>query len=81
VGRARHVAREDGRAAAGIPKLQRAIALEPKMGEAYYALGMAYQAARQPELAQKAFRQAQQLGGTLDSGSTPSAPDTPPPPR
>jgi Tfp pilus assembly protein PilF len=70
-----------GRAAAGIPKLQRAIALEPKMGEAYYALGMAYQAARQPELAQKAFRQAQQLGGTLDSGSTPSAPDTPPPPR
>ena len=31
-----------GRAAEGIPKLQQAIALEPKMGEAYYALGMAY---------------------------------------
>lgn len=70
-----------GRAAEGIPKLQQAITLEPKMGEAYYALGMAYQAARQPELAQKAFRQAEQLGGTLDSGSTPSAPDAPPPPR
>ena len=51
------------------------------MGEAYYALGMAYQAARQPELAQKAFRQAEQLGGTLDSGSTPPAPATPPPPQ
>ena len=70
-----------GRAAEGIPKLQQAIALEPKMGEAYYALGMAYQAARQPELAQKAFRQAEQLGGTLDSGQRRPAPDTPPPPQ
>ena len=70
-----------GRAADGIPKLQRAIELEPKMGEAYYALGMAYQAARQPELAQKAFRQAEQLGGTLDAGSGAPAPSTPPPPQ
>jgi tetratricopeptide (TPR) repeat protein len=70
-----------GRAAEGISKLQQGIALEPKMGEAYYALGMAYQAARQPEQAQKAFRQAEQLGGTLDSGSAPSVPDTPPPPQ
>ena len=45
------------------------------MGEAYYALGMAYQAARQPELAQKAFRQAEQLGGTLDAGSGAPAPE------
>jgi Tfp pilus assembly protein PilF len=67
-----------GRAAEGIPKLQQAIALEPKMGEAYYALGMAYQAARQPELAQKAFRQAEQLGGTLDSGSAPAESPRPP---
>ena len=60
---------KSGRPAEGIAKLQHAIALEPKMGEAYYALGMAYQAARQTELAQKAFRQAEQLGGTLDAGS------------
>lgn len=66
-----------GRPADGIPKLQHAIALEPKMGEAYYALGMAYQAARQPELAKKAFQQAEQLGGTLDSGAGPSAPRPP----
>ena len=63
-----------GRAAEGILKLQHAIALEPKMGEAYYALGMAYQAARQPELAKKAFQQAELLGGTLDSGAGPPAP-------
>jgi tetratricopeptide (TPR) repeat protein len=72
-----------GRATEAIPKLQQAIALEPKMGEAYYALGMAYQSARQPALAQKAFQQAQQLGGTLDAGSAPeiSPSTTPPPPR
>ena len=70
-----------GRAADGIAKLQQAIALEPKMGEAYYALGMAYQAARQPELAQKAFRQAEALGGTLDAGTPSSQPDTPRPPK
>jgi tetratricopeptide (TPR) repeat protein len=66
-----------GRAADGVPKLQHAIALEPKMGEAYYALGMAYQASRQPELAKKAFRQAEQLGGTLESGGEPSLPRPP----
>jgi tetratricopeptide (TPR) repeat protein len=66
-----------GRAAAGILKLQHAIALEPKMGEAYYALGMAYQAARQPDLAKKAFQQAELLGGTLDSGAGPPAPPPP----
>jgi Tfp pilus assembly protein PilF len=70
-----------GRAAEGIPKLQQAIALEPTMGEAYYALGMAYQAAQQPELARKAFRQAEQLGGTLDSGEAPSPAETPRPPQ
>jgi tetratricopeptide (TPR) repeat protein len=72
-----------GRATKAIPKLQQAIALEPKMGEAYYALGMAYQSARQPALAQKAFQQAQRLGGTLDAGSAPetSPSTTPPPPR
>lgn len=70
-----------GRAAEGIAKLRQAIALEPRMGEAYYALGMAYQAARQPELAQKAFRQAEALGGTLDAGAPSSQPDTPQSPK
>jgi len=72
-----------GRASDAIPKLQQAIALEPQMGEAFYALGMAYQSAGQPALAQKAFRQAEQVGGTLDSGSAPATqpPATPPPPQ
>jgi Flp pilus assembly protein TadD len=51
-----------GRSKEAIDTLLRAIALEPKMGEAYYALGQAYQTAGQSELAQQAFRQAQQFG-------------------
>jgi tetratricopeptide (TPR) repeat protein len=62
-----------GRSKEAIDKLQRAIALEPKMGEAYYALGYVYQAAGQTELAQQAFRQAQQFGGAMSTGSEPAA--------
>jgi protein O-GlcNAc transferase len=50
-----------------IAKLQRAIELEPAMGEAYYALGLTYQTAGQIELAQEAFRKAEQYGGAIGS--------------
>jgi len=51
------------RTAEGIAKLQRAIALEPAMYEAHYALGMAYQAAGDTVRAQNAFKKAEQLLG------------------
>jgi tetratricopeptide (TPR) repeat protein len=63
------------RPAEAIAKLQHAIALEPKLGEAYYALGMAYQASAQPALAQQAFKKAEQLGGAV--GVSQSAPAQP----
>ena len=47
----------------GIAKLQRAIALEPKMYEAHYMLGMAYQASGDTVRAQEAFKKAEQLRG------------------
>jgi tetratricopeptide (TPR) repeat protein len=47
----------------GITKLQRAIALEPAMYEAHYALGMAYQASGDAVRAQDAFKKAEQLRG------------------
>jgi superkiller protein 3 len=49
------------RPAEAIVKLQRAIALEPGMGEAYYALGMAYQSSGDKVNAAAAFRKAEQL--------------------
>jgi tetratricopeptide (TPR) repeat protein len=49
------------RPAEGIRKLQRAIALEPRMYEAHYMLGMAYQAAGDTIRAQDAFSKAEQL--------------------
>ena len=51
------------RTAEGIAKLQRAIALEPGMYEAHYALGMAYQASGDVVRAQDAFKKAEQLRG------------------
>jgi tetratricopeptide (TPR) repeat protein len=51
------------RTADGIAKLQRAIALEPGMYEAHYALGMAYQASGDSVRAQDAFKKAEQLRG------------------
>ena len=54
-----------GRPTDAIGKLQRAIELEPRMGEAYYALGIAYQAAKQPDRAREAFRKAEELGGAV----------------
>jgi len=50
-----------GRAADGIAKLQRAIALAPDMDEAHYMLGMAYQASGDPVRAQESFKKAEQL--------------------
>ena len=65
------------RPADAIVKLQHAITLEPRLGEAYYALGMAYQATGQKALAQQAFKSAERLGGAIgvtpdSSGSTQS---------
>jgi tetratricopeptide (TPR) repeat protein len=50
-----------------ISKIQHAIALEPTMGEAYYALGLTYQTAGQADLAQDAFKKAEQYGGAMES--------------
>jgi tetratricopeptide (TPR) repeat protein len=52
-----------------IATLQRAISLEPAMGEAYYALGLTYQTAGQTELARQAFKKAEQYGGAIGSAS------------
>jgi len=49
------------RIAEGITKLQRAILLEPKMYDAQYMLGMAYQASGDAIRAQEAFKRAEQL--------------------
>jgi tetratricopeptide (TPR) repeat protein len=49
------------RTAEGIAKLQRAIALEPQMYDAYYMLGVAYQASGDVVRAQNAFKKAEQL--------------------
>jgi tetratricopeptide (TPR) repeat protein len=58
------------RFADAIAKLQRAVALEPGMGEAYYALGMAYQSSGDKVKAAAAFQKAEELattpGGTGD---------------
>lgn len=50
-----------GRTAEGIVKLQRAIALEPAMYEAHYALGMAYRASGDAVRAREAFERAERL--------------------
>ena len=50
-----------------ISKIQHAIELEPTMGEAYYALGLTYQTAGQADLAQAAFKKAEQYGGAMES--------------
>jgi tetratricopeptide (TPR) repeat protein len=55
------------RSADAIAKLQHAIALEPTMGEAYYALGLTYQMAGQSDQAQEAFKKAEQYGGAIGS--------------
>jgi tetratricopeptide (TPR) repeat protein len=54
------------RNADAIVKLQRAIALEPAMGEAYYALGMAYQSSGDKVKAAAAFQRAEELAATPD---------------
>ena len=49
------------RHADGIAKLRHAIALEPRMAEAHYMLGMAYQAVGDPARAEAAFTEAERL--------------------
>lgn len=51
------------RPAEGIEKLQHAIALEPRMAEAHYMLGMAYQAAGDDIRAKASFKTAEDLRG------------------
>lgn len=56
------------RPADAIVKLQRAIALEPGMGEAYYALGMAFQASGDNVNAAAAFQKARQIAAAPEAG-------------
>jgi tetratricopeptide (TPR) repeat protein len=50
-----------GRPTEGIAALQRAIAIEPGLGEAYYSLGLAYRKAGDEEGANRAFEKAREL--------------------
>jgi tetratricopeptide (TPR) repeat protein len=63
------------RNADAVGKLRRAIALEPNMGEAYYALGIAYQSSGDKANAAAAFEKAEQLA------ALPPAPAARPAPR
>lgn len=54
------------RPADAVAAVQRAIALEPGMGEAYYALGMAHQAGSDKAKAAAAFRKAEELTAGRD---------------
>jgi Flp pilus assembly protein TadD len=66
------------RSADAIVKLQRAIALEPGMGEAYYALGMAYQSSGDKVKAAAAFQKAEELAATPDGNVDQATPPAPP---
>jgi tetratricopeptide (TPR) repeat protein len=50
-----------GRTADGIAALKRAVAIEPRMSEPWYVLGMAYQAAGDAVLSKQAFARAEEL--------------------
>jgi tetratricopeptide (TPR) repeat protein len=63
-----------GRSAEAVKTLQHAIALEPNQGQAYYFLGMAYRALKDPARAQEAFRKAEELGGAMGGASPPPVP-------
>lgn len=52
-----------GRTTDGVAALKRAIALEPRMSESWYMLGLAYQAAGDAVRSREAFAQAEQLRG------------------
>jgi tetratricopeptide (TPR) repeat protein len=65
------------RPADAIVKLQRAIAIEPGMGEAYYALGMAYQSSGDKLKAAAAFQRAEELASTPDGNVGRATPATP----
>jgi tetratricopeptide (TPR) repeat protein len=63
-----------GRSAEAVKTLQHAIALEPNQGQAYYFLGMAYRALKDPARAQEAFKKAEELGGAMGGASPPPVP-------
>ena len=50
-----------GRANDVVPALERAIALEPRMGEAYYILGRVYQSTGDTARARDAYARAREL--------------------
>jgi protein O-GlcNAc transferase len=50
-----------GRVAEGIAALKKGLAIEPKMSDGWYMLGLAYQAAKEPALAKDAFDRAEAL--------------------
>jgi tetratricopeptide (TPR) repeat protein len=50
-----------GKVAEGIAALKRALAIEPKMSDGWYMLGLAYQAGKEPALAKEAFDRAEAL--------------------
>jgi tetratricopeptide (TPR) repeat protein len=54
-----------GKPADAVAGLQRAIALEPDVGQAYYFLGMAYRALGDAARARAAFARAEALGGAM----------------
>jgi tetratricopeptide (TPR) repeat protein len=68
------------RPAEAVARLRRAIEIEPAMGEAYYALGMAYQASDDAASAAAAFLKAEQLAGAAAGDAPPSAPPSSPSP-
>jgi tetratricopeptide (TPR) repeat protein len=68
-----------GRPVEAIVKLQHALALEPRLGEAYYALGSAYRATGQPALSHQAFKKAEALGAAVGVGPDPPQNPLPPP--
>jgi len=50
-----------GKVAEGIAALKKGLAIEPKMSDGWYMLGLAYQAAKEPALAKDAFDRAEAL--------------------
>ena len=52
---------QTGQAAAAVTELEEAARLEPRMRQAYYQLGRAYQALGRPAEAEAAFARAQEL--------------------
>lgn len=69
-----------GRSADALPALQRAIALEPGSGQAYYFLGLAYRALDDETRARAAFARAEALGGAVGGAGRARSSERPPAP-